>query len=192
MLKRTLIVMAIGLLAACETPLEVPSYAEITFAHRPQIEVNVAKITVVEQYTNSSAAPHVETEFPIPPMRMASRWAFDRLKAVGSDGELVFTITEAGVVEVPLEKSTGLTGAVTVDQAERYDARLEIEITAENPSIGATASSSTAVERKRSVAEDVTLNEREATWYKMTEEMAADLDKQLEAAFKNYYAKLLP
>ncbi len=191
MLRHGLIVLVLGLLVACETPVSVPRYADITFAHRPKIAVDVAKITVVEAYRSPGGLPHVEGEFPVTPMHMATNWARDRLNPVGTDGELVFTIKEASVIEVPLKKETGLTGLVTVDQAERYDARLIVEMNAQNPSTGRTAASSTTVERNRTVAEDVTLNEREGIWYRMTEEMAADLDRQLEAGMNKFYGPFL-
>ncbi|NMM45414.1 hypothetical protein HH303_13050 [Rhodospirillaceae bacterium KN72] len=186
--------MSLGLglaLAACETQVSVPRYADITFRHRPEIALDVAKITVVQAYQSPGTPDHVEGEFPVPPMRMAANWARDRLKAVGNDGELVFTIREAPVIEVPLNKSTGLTGLLTVDQGERYEAKLVVEMSAANPSLGKTAGSNSTVERKRTVAEDVTLNEREGIWYKMTEEMAADLDSQMEGALDKYFGAFL-
>lgn len=187
MLKRAVLTMAVLLLAACETPVSVPRYADITFTHRPPIAVDVAKITVVEAYRGPGALPNVEHEFPVPPMRMAARWAKDRLQPVGDSGELIFTIREAPVVEVQLEKSTGLTGIVTTDQAQRYDAKLVVEIAADDPAAGKTASTTTQVERSRTVAEDITLNEREAIWYKMVDDMAKDLDAQLDGAMTKYF-----
>jgi hypothetical protein len=190
-MKRLAILFSVLILAACETQLSVPRYAEITFKHRPPIELDVAEIRIVEGYRNSTAPPHVETEFPVPPMRMARRWAEDRLVAVGTEGVLTYTIVDARVVEEPLEKTTGLTGMVTVDQSERYMAKLVVEMSGVKFSPRQTASATTAVERSRTVAEDVTLNERETVWYKMTETMAADLDAQLEAAVGQYFGNFV-
>lgn len=192
MLRRTFLLTSLtslGLLAACETPVSVPRYADITFAHLDPIPVRVAKVTVVEEYRGPGSLPNVEHEFPVPPMRMAARWAQDRLRPVGESGELIYTIREASVVEVPLETSTGLTGMVTTDQAERYEADLGVLIQARNDALGITAGSETQVRRARTVAEDVTLNEREGIWYKMTEDMAADLNAQLEQAFAQYFTE---
>ena len=146
---------------------------------------------MVEAYRGPGALPNVEREFPVPPMRMAARWAKDRLNPVGDSGELVFTIREAPVVEIELEKSTGLTGIVTVDQAERYEARLVVEMAASDPDAGRRADATTTVERSRTVAEDATLNERKEIWYQMVEDMAADLDGQLDAALRKYFHAFL-
>jgi len=174
-------------LAACETPVTVPHYANITFSHRPAISMDVAEIRIVEAYQESVSLPHVETEFPVRPMEMAAQWARDRLRADGATGEIVFTIRDARVIEVPLETTGGVSGLVTVDQAERYEARLIVEISASDSTRGISANANTRVERSRTVAEDVTLNEREAVWYKMVEDMAGDLDPQLEGAIDQYF-----
>lgn len=186
-MKRLAILFCFLGLAACETELSVPRYADITFAHRPDIALDVAEIRIVQAYQSIGSSPNVETEFPVPPMRMAARWAQDRLVAVGSEGVLTFTIVEAGVIEEALDKKTGLSGIVTVDQSERYMAKLVVTMDAVKTSPRLTAASTTSVERSRTVAEDITLNERETVWYEMTETMAADLDAQLESAIDRYF-----
>lgn len=189
MLRRLALLFPLLILAACETKLAVPSYADLTFAHRPPIALDVAKITVVEAYQSPYSLPNVEHEFPVPPAQMAANWARDRLNPVGTAGELVFTIREAGVVEVPLEQTEGLSGLMTVEQAERYDAKLIVTMEAFNPTLGTSANSRSSIERSRTMAEDVTLNEREAIWYDMTEAMGSDLDQQLETALDKYFTK---
>lgn len=187
-MKRLAILFCMLGLAACETELSVPRYADITFAHRPAIALDVAEIRIVEAYQTSTTPPNVETEFPVPPMRMATRWARDRLVAGGSEGVMTFTITDASVIEESLEKKTGLSGIVTVDQSERYMAKLVVTMDAVKTTPRLTAASTTSVQRSRTVAEDITLNERETVWYEMTETMAADLDAQLEGAIDQYFA----
>lgn len=105
MIRRSVLILMAGLLGACTTPVSVPRYADITFAHLPKIKLDVAKITVVEAYENKVTDPNVEGEFPVPPMQMAAQWAKDRLEPVGTSGELIFTIKDASVVEVPLKTS---------------------------------------------------------------------------------------
>lgn len=189
MLRRFALLIPLLVLAACETKVAVPSYADLTFAHRPPIALDVAEIRIVEEFKSSGALPNVEGEFPVPPARMAANWARDRLNPVGSSGELVFTIRDASVVEVPLEQTEGFSGLVTVEQAERYEAKLIVTLEAVNPSLGITANATSTIERSRTMAEDVTLNEREAIWYEMTEAMGNDLDAQLEASLAKYFTQ---
>ena len=124
------------LLASCAAKVERPTYAEITFAHLPPINLDVAEIKVVSTYKGSLQAPHVEHEFPVGLLATAKRWAEDRLKPVGSDGIAIVTIEEASAKETELEKTEGLKGVFTTDQSERYDAVIRIKIEADNPGRG--------------------------------------------------------
>ena len=67
-------------LMACETPVERGTFPDITFAHLPVIALDVAEIRIVKVYVSPLKHPHVEHEFPVPPLRVAERWVKDRLK----------------------------------------------------------------------------------------------------------------
>lgn len=165
-------------LSACETPVERPTYAELTFAHKEPIYLDVAEINIVKAYQPTSTAPHVETEFPVSPLETAARWAEDRLKAVGISGVATVTITEASAVETELEQEGGLTGALTTEQSERYDATLAMALEIFDPN-GSNGNTFAEVKRSTTVPEDASLNDRERTWYILTEKLANDLDKRM-------------
>lgn len=178
--------------AGCETKVEVPRYAAITFSHQQPIPLQVASIRVVSAYTEPRLPPNVEHEFPVSPLKTIERWAPDRLVAVGDSGEAVITIEQASVVEVPLEKKTGITGLVTDDQSERYDALARVTIVATDDARGLTSSTTSEAKRSRTVSEGLTLNEREKAWYELTEQLMRDFDKQLESAVRTHLAKFIP
>ena len=113
------------LLAACETPPPAHKFPNLTFAHLGALNLNVATLEVVSDYRAPLKKPNVEHLFPAPPERTLKRWARDRLKAAGEGGSARFVISRAAVTETPLMMKTGLTGAFTTDQAERYDAVIE-------------------------------------------------------------------
>lgn len=173
------LVLAVVALAACETRVETPRYADITFAHQAPIALDVAEIEVVRVYRPTAQPPNVELEFPVSPLDTAARWAVDRLRAVGSSGRATVRILDASVVERPLDKTEGVTGLFTTDQAEQYDARYLVELSAEDPDRGIAARTTAEVARSRTAPEGLTFNEREALWYAMTEKLAADLDRQM-------------
>ena len=179
------------LIAACETKVERPRYAAITFAHQEPITLNVATLRIVPAYQQTGVPPHVEHEFPVNPLETVKRWGQDRLSPIGQSGEIVVTIHEASVVEVALEKESGLTGIFTEDQSERYDAVIKVTIQANDPTRGLTASTSAETKRSRTVPEDLTLNEREAVWYALTEALMRDVDKQLESSVRQHLAGFL-
>ena len=160
-------VMAMGL-AACQ-PLGKPKYADITFDHLPPIELDVADIVISTPYQEPLESPHVGELFPVSPSRVARRWAEDRLRATGERGSATVTIIESSAIETELERTTGVTGLLTKDQAQSYEITIEMSIEAMDSVGPRTGTASIRVTKKTSVAEDATMNEREETWYKLTQ-----------------------
>ena len=179
------------LLTACQIDPPKATFPELTFDHRPPLRFDVARIEVEQAYEPSVEPPHVELMVPLPPAAAAARWARDRLSAEGADGRLVFTVREASVIEQPLDKTGGLAGLWTVDQSERYDARLVMTMTLIN-SFGARESSATVTAtRSATVPEDASLNEREAIWFALVEKLMRDSDHQLEETLRRYFGRHL-
>lgn len=173
-------------LAGCETP-QPRAFADLRYSHLPPIRLNAERVTVVEEYKANSARPHVETEFPVQPAKAAARWAEDRLKAAGVGNTVRATVVNGAVVEVPLMRSSGVKGVFTTDQSERYDATLEVKVQILAPEGRELASVSSRATRSRSVPEDLSLAEREKTWFAMTEAMMNDLNASLERQIKEHF-----
>lgn len=173
-------VAAVFLLAGCATDVERPGFPKISFAHLQPISLNVARIEVENRYVSPATRPNVEHEFPVSPAAAASNWGRDRLRAVGSSGVARVIVRRASVVEVPLKRTTGVKGAFTRDQSERYDAVIDmmVELRDANGKVRVTAEST--AKRSRSVSENISLNDREKVWFEMTEAMMADLNTALE------------
>ena len=184
------LVIAAGL-AGCETPVPKPVFPDLTYGHLPQIRLKVARIEVVPAYVSPAKKPNVEHLFPVVPAVAAARWLRDRLRAVGGRGFVRATVLQGGVVEVPLEKTTGLTGLFTIDQSERYDAVLEVRIQIFREDGSEAAMVSSRAERSRTVAEDITPYAREKIWFAMTEAMLNDLNAQLERQIRTHFTLYL-
>ena len=181
------VLMGVALLAGCSTPPPPPPrFPEVTFSG-PPIKLAVGAVEVVEAYTPPLAAPHVEHLFPISPEHMAARWPKDRLAAGGGPLRARYTVKEAGVTETQLPRTEGIRGAFTKDQAQRYDAALDIELDIIDERGFAVGTVTAHVERHQSVAEDITLAQRDEVWYQMVQGMAKDLDAELD---KNVKASL--
>jgi hypothetical protein len=168
------------LVAGCSTPPERYPFADLTYGHLPPIRLDVAVVDVVNDYRAPLRAPNVEHLFPVRPADAARRWARDRLVPVGSSGVARFTILQASVVEVPLDRSGGLQGFLTKDQSERYDAVIEVRLDLENAGGLRTGTVMARAARSQTVAENATLNERERVWYALTEALMNDLNAELE------------
>lgn len=190
-LFRLALVLPALLLAACETPPSRTPLPDLTYGHLPPFRLEVAVVNIVEGYAPPLAPPHVEHLFPTTPAAAAARWARDRLQPVGRTGEARFTILEASVVEVPLPVSGGIVGALSREQAERYDAVLEVRLDIVNAG-GLRAGSVTArAIRSQTVPEGITLNERERVWFALTEALMQSLNAELEANIRRHLAAFL-
>ncbi len=170
-----------ALLAGCAEPRPpTPRFADITFQQYPKFNFAVGKIEIVREYVPPLRAPNVDQSFPVTPMQMAEQWARDRLVAAGGTSELRYVIKRASVVESQLPKSTGIRGAFTNEQTERYDAVIEVEIEIRNERGYRDGIASARAERRQTVAEDISLADREKTWFAMTEGLGRDLNQELE------------
>ncbi len=169
-----------GMLAACETPDPEPAFAELSYAHLGAIPLDVRRIEVVRAYKPPTKKPNVEHLFPVSPLTTAERWVKDRLRAAGRAGVARATISRASVIEVPLKRTEGVRGVFTKDQTERYDGLIEITIRILDDDGREKASVMARAERSRTVAEDVSLIDREKAWFEMTEAMMNDLNASLQ------------
>ncbi|QEX15327.1 hypothetical protein FRZ44_06100 [Hypericibacter terrae] len=174
------LVLAGGLLAACDTPPHRDPFPQLTYAHLGPINLDVAQIAIVDAYQPPMADPHVEQDFPTPPAAAARQWAQDRLKAVGSDGVAKYTITDGSAIDVPLPRTTGLDGMITQDQSDRYDVTVTVRLDLENRMGNHRGSITATAKRSETAAEDMTLNEREKLWFEMTDQLMKQLNAELE------------
>jgi len=166
-------------------------FPDLRYTHLPTISLAVSRVEVVEQYQSSTVKPHIETEFPVLPVRAASQWVKDRLSAVGGTDIVRATVTKASVVEVPLKRSSGVRGAFTTDQSERYDATLAVKIEVFDSRGKQRGIVSSEATRSQTVSEDVSLADREQIWFRMTEAMMNDLNGSLEKQVREHFKQWL-
>ena len=177
--------------AGCASAPTAPTYPEIRFSDKPAIRLDVARVDIVEAYRPPLKAPNVEHLFPVRPSHAAMQWARDRLRADGTTGRAEAVIRDASATETALKRTGGVRGAFTTDQAERYDAAITISVHILD-SLGKELAHASATARySRTVAEGVTLNERERVWHRMTAAMMQALDRVLEGEMKKSLAGYL-
>ncbi len=191
-IRRNWIVAAVVVLAACTDAPPPTRFPQLTYAHHGAFVLDVSELEIVDAYQSPLRPPNVEHLMPVAPAAVARRWADDRLKSAGSSGRrAVFTIEDAAVTESRLERQTGLRGALTVDQSERYDAMLSVRLEIfdiAGRSVGVVEANA---ERSRSVPEDITLDAREKVWFSITESLANDLNAELDRAIPQFLAPYL-
>ena len=118
-------------------------------------------------------------------------WARDRLQATGTGRRVRVRIVDASVREVELPRTGGVRGAFTTDQAQRYDATVEMSVDIMGDRGFAERSVTAKAARSRSVPENITPNDREMVWYQLTKELMADLDVELERQIRSNFGLLV-
>jgi hypothetical protein len=180
-----LLLPSLALLAACDTPPMRQSYATLTFQDRPQIRLDVAQIEIVQAYQAPGVAPHVDHLFPQKPVDVATSWGRDVLRAVGQRGQATYTILDASATDTELPRSTGLTQMFKTEQSNRYDLHIAVKLEVGNPQLATTGVVTADAFRSQTVAENMTMNQREAVWFQMTESAMRELDGKFETAIKD-------
>ena len=182
-----------ALLGACNTPEPRARFAEMTFEHRGDLRLDVGAIEIQTEYRAPLAAPHIEHLFPVAPEAAMRRWARDRLAATGAPGRRArFIVKDARVIEEKLARTEGFRGAFTRDQTERYTITLEAALQIVGARGAAPEAFATARSvRSRTVAESVTVNQRERAWFELLEEAMRDLDVELESRIRGNFAQYL-
>ncbi len=180
-----LLLPSLALLAACDTPPNRRDFPTLTFQDRPNIRLDVAQIEIVEAYKAPGQAPNVDHLFPQKPVDVATSWGRDVLRAVGYRGMATYTVLDASATETRLPRSTGLTQVFKKEQSDRYDLKIAVRLDINNPVLRAIGEAQASATRSQTVAEDMTLNEREAVWFAMTENAMRELDQKLEAAIRD-------
>jgi len=185
-----LLVAALSL-AACELTPPRPEYPPFSYSEKAPLRFDVAQLVVEQAYTPSAEPPNVELLFPLRPDQAAAGWAGDRLVTAGSTRRLRFIVSTASVTETALETETGMSGAVTIDQAERYNATLTINVQIVEDDGFVAGNATATVRRSVTVPEDASLNDREGIWYQLTKTLMDDMDRQLEEVLKTVFFRFL-
>ncbi|MAI98161.1 MAG: hypothetical protein CMH67_01045 [Nisaea sp.] len=168
------------LLTGCAVKTTSAPEVSLTFMNRPAIHLNVGKIQVVNRYQMPLKPPLVEHLMPVAPGAGVERWAMDILRAGGSGNTAVLTIHDASVTEISLQQKPGLKALLTLDQAQRYDARLRATLEIRDVNGQQRGQVEVEVTRSQTVPENITLNQRTAVWFQMVEGLLADFAAQME------------
>lgn len=169
-------------LTSCADVPPMPQFPQLTYSALGRFSFEAQRIEIAQDYRPPLAPPNVEHLFVQPPVDVLRRWANDRLAVSGRGDHYVrFVITDARVTETQLARESGVRATFTNEQAQRYDGRIEaaVEIRQVRGNFRDGFATATAT-RTRSVAENITLNDRERVWYEMVEQMMGDINAELD------------
>lgn len=174
------------LLTACAPSAELPPPVGLAYLTNRPIRLNVSRVEVIKKYKSSSVAPHVENDFPVPPVAMIQQWVQDRLVPVGKTGYALVTIEDASVVEKSLKGTPGFKGLFTVDQSEQYDASMSVKVEVFDDAGNLKSFAYARAKGSRTVGENLTLGQRRKVWIIMMEKIMNNLDAELDLNVRSY------
>lgn len=185
MLKKLTMLCAALCVVSCAnvTPPQRP-VPEFDYAKYPPVLLDVSMIQV-NDYIPTMQNGHVEHLMPTPLPSAAGEWARTRFKAVGNTGTAFITIRDASVVGSSLDRTSGIKGVFTIDQAERYDGVLVVEMRIEGREPEPNGNGVVKVERSQTISEDASLQQRDKLWTTMSEKMISDLDAATQRMIGN-------
>ncbi|KIL98215.1 Acyl-CoA synthetases (AMP-forming)/AMP-acid ligases II [Paramagnetospirillum magnetotacticum MS-1] len=176
--------------SACQnTKPPMQKLPEISFANLRPFQLDVGQLEIVSEFVATGRSPNIEHLMPVSPEGAAQRWAQDRLKPVGRIGTARVIIKDAKVVEVPLAIDKGLSGAFKKEQELRYDAALDVALQILDQRGMVQGETMARATRSRTVAEGLTLNERDRVLYDISESLAKDIDQQMAQLIQNYLGR---
>lgn len=176
----------VTLLTACAPSAELPAPIGLAYLENKPLHLNVARIEVIKKYQSSSTPPHVENNFPVPPVAMIQQWVQDRLLPVGKTGYATITIEDASVIERSLTGTPGFKGMFTVDQSEQYDASMSVKIEIFDDLGNPKGFAYARTKGSRTVGENLTLGQRRKVWIVMMEKIMNSLDAELDLNVRTY------
>lgn len=188
-LRLAFVLAAALALTACETQPNMQRLPEISFADKRPFKLDVGQLEIVPEYQSSNRRPNIEQSMPVSPEAATVRWAQDRLRPMGRTGFARVLIKDAKVVEVPLSTDKGFTGMFKEEQAARYDASLDVAIQILDERHFPVADVIARATRSRTVAEGLSMNERDRILFEISDALIHDIDNQMEGLIRSYMAR---
>lgn len=174
--------LAVG---ACTTPPAPTTALEITFQHRPVISLNVARVEIVNAYDVGGSFPRVDHLYTTTPASLVRRWAKDRLKPVGSVGQVSVLIQEAKVVETPRLIDKGILGLFKDERETDLTATIVARVEFVNVLDGGSYAVNVEARANVAIFESATLNERDLAYYSALETLGAAFDEAVEKELRS-------
>ncbi|HYG91656.1 MAG TPA: hypothetical protein VD978_36020 [Azospirillum sp.] len=178
---------AAAALSACQSTPIRPASRPIDFTSFGPIVMNSAAIDFVDATRPAGGVVHVEQRASTPPIEAMRRWTAERLQPAGRTGAVRVTVRDASIIEVPLPTTGGIKGYFTNDQAQRYEGRMEVEVTGEAPVAGGGSFHGTTkaiATHTSTVPENATLYDREATISEISRRLAEEINARLDAGIR--------
>ncbi len=178
-------------LAACVEGPPASAPPEMTFANLQPLQINAAKIEVVDNYKPPLQDPNIEHTFQTPPYVAAVKLLKKQLVAAGNENVLRAVIEDASVIRQELPITKGLAGAFMQEPAERLKAKLLVRfelVSANAPDI-VIGHAEVIARREKTLNEGISPADRDRAYFGLTEDLMDDVNDGLRSIVKNTFGK---
>ncbi len=178
-------------LAACVSPPAAPQYPDLRYTHKAPLALDVREILIEERYEPPLTRPNVEHEFPVTPAEGLASWARDRLKAVGRAGTARMIIEVAAVKTRRLPTKSTIGGLLTREEAHELNAEIQARLIVGDEGLVGSPFALATVTGRRTLLEDLTINQRDDAYYDFTRELVEAFDAEMEQSLRRHLGDLL-
>ncbi len=179
------------LIAGCATPPPERPRLDLRFTQAPPMVLSVDGVRVESAYVPPMAPPNVDHEFPVPPLKAVETWTEDRLRGVGGVVGAVMVVEDASAWRESLPTDRGFTGLFKQEQSDRWHVRIAARLEIRDARGRVLAQTHAVVGRSVSTPENITLNDRDLVWYRLTSDAMGDFDDLMDRDIRRHMAAWL-
>ncbi len=191
-MKKLLLALLLGAaLTACASEPSRPGSIQLDYSALGKIYLTTQDVKVVDRTNTLKRPPNVGHMFHPTLIEAVERWTGDRLQATGNAGHAVVTVKEASVVEKPLPMKTGMDKWFTRQQAGKYLAKLEVEVSAQTPVNNTNGFASAHATHAVTLAEEPTEAEKVDAYRVLLDGLMVELNRNLESAMRRHLAPFI-
>ncbi len=191
-MKKQLLVLLLGVvLTACASEPPRPGSIQLDYSSLGKIYLNTQDIKVADRTNALKKPPNIGHLFRPTLAEAVNQWTSDRLQAVGKDGHATLVIKEASVVEKPLPITKGVDSWFNRQQAAKYLARLEVEISAQTPVNHTNGFASAHATHAVTLPENPTEAEKLDAYRILLDGLMVELNQNLEKAMRQHMAPFI-
>lgn len=183
-------VLCLGIAAACvSTPMPI-QHPPLPYAKMEKMRFKVAEVLVINDATTTTATEQLG-QYGKSPEAAMREWAANRITGTGSQGTFSLIIRDANFAIQKLPMETGFKSWGKRQQAERWDAYLNVIIAVEGGGAGQTpAEVNISVRSSQTLPEEASDSEKRQTYTSVMNKLMtlfdAEAQKQINAYFSGY------
>ena len=176
------------LMVACSTVEDPAVFPALSFANLEPIALGVAHVEIKPAPLSPLQPPNVEHLSPVSFEEAVTGWANRRFSANGvGPTRFVVELNSGSLIERRLAVDSGLRGLLTNEQAIEYEGRIQVTLMALDGGGVVQAEASSEVWQTRTMAENVTPDDRQMLLYEMIETLVQSLDKEIIPEMRQYF-----